>query len=749
MGLLNSLHFALAVLVTTTAAALAATEAQTKRGCNDTCGNVIIPYPFGTSKNCYYRDELLDFFLNCTTTTSPSSSGEATTTQLIWGENVEVVSISLDPPELTVSGDVTKQCNYSSDILFWNSMTFGEFSISSTKNRFTVVGCDTYAYFSDLNSTFRTGCSLSCSNETRFEEAGACSGVGCCQTSFPQAIRNYNITLYSFDNYTDVLDFNPCGYAFVAKEGSFNFSKRELRGLSNRTQFPVVVDWAVSNQTCREAKKDAKSYACKQNSRCKESVSGIGYYCVCEDGFRGNPYLDTGCKDINECDGDNHCNKKCHNIDGNYTCLCPWGFKGNGYKNGSGCKFPFTEISLGLLVIFTLVSILCWANKQRALKQLRRQYFEQNGGNYMLQQLHQQQGYTNRTKIFTEDELKIATNNFDESRILGHGGQGIVYKGILPDNSLVAIKKSRVGGDSRQVKDFINEVTVLSQINHRNVVKLFGCCLETEVPLLVYEFVDNGTLLDHIDPLKNEHSLSWETRLRIAAETAGAISYLHSSASIPIIHRDIKSTNILLDHNHIAKVSDFGASRLVPLNETQVSTVVQGTLGYLDPEYLLTGQLNEKSDVYSFGVVLLELITAKKPYEFLGLEQKNLATYFASSMEEGSLLEVIDKRVLNQKNAELLNEVAFLARRCIRVHGEERPTMKEVATELEGVIAMKKHPWVKGEDMMSKECECLLGHAAANTSVGYDGAYGNISANTFAAYESIQKQMAFEIVDGR
>ncbi|KAI9123268.1 hypothetical protein K1719_006157 [Acacia pycnantha] len=334
----------------------------------------------------------------------------------------------------------------------------------------------------------------------------------------------------------------------------------------------------------------------------------------------------------------------------------------------------------------------------------------------MLQQLHQQQGYTDRTKIFTEGELKIATNNFDESRVLGHGGLGTVYKGILPYNSFVAIKKSRVGGDSRQVKDFINEVVVLSQINHRNVVKLFGCCLEAEVPLLVYEFVDNGTLLDHIDPLKNEHSLLWETRLKIATETARAISYLHSSASIPIIHRDIKSANILLDHDHIAKVSDFGASRLVPLDETQVSTIVQGTLGYLDPEYLLTVEFNRP-------------------------EQRNLAMHFASSMKEDNFCHILNKRILDKKNAEQLKEVAFLARRCIRVNGEKRPTMREVARELEGLIAMKKHPWVKGGDMMSEECECLHGHVAYG--------YGNASAGTSAAYDSIQKQLAFENEDGR
>ncbi|XP_028768725.1 wall-associated receptor kinase 3 [Neltuma alba] len=475
----------------------------------------------------------------------------------------------------------------------------------------------------------------------------------------------------------------------------------------------------------------------------------MGYYCVCKEGFRGNPYLsdlDAGCKDINECDDGKHrCSRRCHNVEGNYTCSCPPGYRGDGYIDGSGCKFPFMEISLGIsvafLFVFTFVSTLCWGHKQRSLKQLRRKYFEQNGGNYMLQQIYQQQGHTDRSKIFSEDELRTATNNFDESRILGRGGQGTVYKGILPDNTLVAIKKSRIGGDPRQIKDFINEVAVLSQINHRNVVKLFGCCLETEVPLLVYEYVDNGTLLEHIDPLKSEHPLSWEIRLRVAVETAEAISYLHSAASIPIIHRDIKSANILLDHNHRAKVSDFGASRLVPLDETQVTTVVQGTLGYLDPEYLLTGQLNEKSDVYSFGVVLVELVTGNKAVDFNKPEQRNLAMHFASSLKEDNLWEILDKRVLDQKNEEQLKEVAFLARKCIRVNGEERPTMKEVATELEGLISMKKHPWGKREDVMSEECEYLLGHVT-------DG-YGNASASTSAVYDSIQREIAFEIEDGR
>ncbi|KAK4265722.1 hypothetical protein QN277_026739 [Acacia crassicarpa] len=289
MDLLNSLHLKLALLVTTVVAAAAA-EAQTKPGCNYKCGNVSIPYPFGTSNNCHTDD---GYFINCTTTTNSSSSSAQPIAHLNHSR-IQVLNISLDPPELIVSAKVSYHCNNSS--YSYNGMLFRKFSFSNTKNRFIVVGCDTYADFSDLDSSFSTGCSLRCSKETRFEGAGACSGVGCCQTSFPQAISNYIITLKSSNNYTKVRDFNPCGYAFIAQEGSFNFSKRDLRDLSNRTEFPVVLDWAVSNQTCREAQKDERSYACKQNSRCKDSVSGIGYYCVCEDGFRGNPYLDTGCK---------------------------------------------------------------------------------------------------------------------------------------------------------------------------------------------------------------------------------------------------------------------------------------------------------------------------------------------------------------------------------------------------------------------------------------------------------------------
>ena len=391
------------------------------------------------------------------------------------------------------------------------------------------------------------------------------------------------------------------------------------------------------------------------------------------------------------------------------------------------------------------ISSLYLIYQKRKLIKLKQKFFQQNGGFILLQKLSTREDTSQSAQIFTEKELKKATNNYDESLIIGKGGFGTVFKGVLPDNRIVAVKKSRII-DANQIEQFINEVVILSQINHRNVVKLLGCCLETEVPSLVYEFVSHGTLFEYIHYTKDKiNNPTWETRLRIAAETAESLSYLHSSASIPIIHRDVKSTNILLDDNYTTKVSDFGASRLVPLDQTEIATMVQGTLGYLDPEYMQTHQLTEKSDVYSFGVVLAELLTGDRPLSFNRPEENiSLAMHFLSCLKHDRIFEAIQVGILNDENKEEIKEVAILAARCLRLRGEERPSMKEIAMELDGIRLMEKHPFNDSE-LKFEERQHLLKEASSRI---YSEIGDSIDLE-YSGYDSLKDQPLIALDDGR
>ncbi|CAL1390746.1 unnamed protein product [Linum trigynum] len=276
--------------------------------------------------------------------------------------------------------------------------------------------------------------------------------------------------------------------------------------------------------------------------------------------------------------------------------------------------------------------------------------------------------------------LDKATNNYNASRLLGQGAQGTVYKGMLDDGRIVAVKKSMILGGGK-LKQFINEVVILSQINHRHVVKLLGCCLETEVPLLVYEFVPNGTLHQFLHNQTEELVLTWDVRLRIATEVSGALSYLHSAASMPIYHRDVKSKNILLDAKYRAKVADFGTSRSIKIDATHLTTRVEGTFGYMDPEYYQSNQYTEKSDVYNFGVVLFELLTRKKPVSSNDSSEEvmsHITSFILSSTDESKWFEMIDPRVLKESGKVDVLTLANLTRKCVSLTRTSRPTMKEV-----------------------------------------------------------------------
>ncbi|KAL7263030.1 hypothetical protein ACSBR1_001242 [Camellia fascicularis] len=352
------------------------------------------------------------------------------------------------------------------------------------------------------------------------------------------------------------------------------------------------------------------------------------------------------------------------------------------------CKAPDSLISgIGVLLLIIASWWLYKVQEKRNNKKRKEKFFKRNGGLLLKEKLSSSScdGSVEKTKLFSSKELEKATDHYNEDRILGQGGQGLIYKGMLSDGSIVAIKKSKIV-DEGNVEQFINKVVILSQINHRNVVKLLGCCLETEVPLVVYELISNGTLFEHIHHANEDFPLPWEMRLRIATEIAGALFYLHSAASVPIYHRDIKSTNILLDDKYRAKVSNFGSSRSVAIDQTHFTTQVQGTFGYLDPEYFQSSQFTEKSDVYSFRVVIVELLTQQKAISSdRSQESRSLATFFIQSMEDNHLFEILDQKIIQEVWREEIVAVAHLAKRCLNLNGKKRPTMKDVAVELEGI----------------------------------------------------------------
>ncbi|MED6149790.1 Wall-associated receptor kinase-like 20 [Stylosanthes scabra] len=316
------------------------------------------------------------------------------------------------------------------------------------------------------------------------------------------------------------------------------------------------------------------------------------------------------------------------------------------------------------------------------------------------------------SRIFTGREITKATNNFAEENLIGSGGFGEVFKGTFEDGSTIAIKRAKLG-NTKGIDQIQNEVRVLCQVNHRSLVRLLGCCLELEHPLLIYEYVSNGTLFDylHRQPFASDgerkgkrEPLKWLIRLKIAHQTAEGLSYLHSAAVPPIYHRDVKSSNILLDDKFDAKVSDFGLSRLVELaeeNKSHIFTSAQGTLGYLDPEYYRNFQLTDKSDVYSFGVVLMELLTAQRAIDFSREEENvNLAVYAKKKIVEDKLIEVLDpllKDGASNVELETMKSLGYLAASCLDDQRQKRPSMKEVSDEIEYLINV-----LKGQGSKSK-----------------------------------------------
>ncbi|XP_050219940.1 wall-associated receptor kinase 2-like [Mercurialis annua] len=675
------MHIVLALSLTVMACSL--------QDCPTKCGDVEVPYPFGVSDTSaavvYPACARSDYFmLSCNSTEYPP--------RLYYGK-LHVLNISLEEGTFTIATYPSLKCYNESaqtdHVNYKMQLGNGPFRLSDTRNKLTAIGCDTTAFMSDAGVTYGSGCISYCTESKKLENY--CTGIGCCQTSMPRSLKNITIAISSLSNHSRVFQFNPCGFAFIADE-KFNVSKLKLDDRPKpyfSKKHPIskaVIEWVASEETCEDARLNATFYACGNNTDCVYSENGKGYRCLCMQGYAGNPYDRLqGCQDIDECKEpmNYRCHGTCKNKAGNYTCQCPLGMHGDGKISCQGFHISTISAICGafmFVVIISLLTVIIWR------KRIKEKNFLKNGGMLLKHQ---------RVRLFSEKELQNATKDYDRSQFLGEGGFGCVYKGNLADGTQLAVKKPKDIDKTQINEEFEKEIGIVSQVNHVNVVKILGLCLETKHPLLVYEFISNGSLYQHIHQRRSHILSSWKSRLRIAAEIALALDYLHSLANPPIIHGDVKSANILLDENYTAKVSDFGASVLISPGETVMATKIQGTLGYLDPEYLMTGILTEKSDVYSFGVVLVELLTGEKPNSTARSGVKNnIIQYFLSSLEQNNIPEILCL-VVTEDEIEDIKLFAELAKCCLSRRGAKRPSMKQVADELSRLRQSNENLWAQ------------------------------------------------------
>ncbi|XAR73935.1 Non-specific serine/threonine protein kinase [Bertholletia excelsa] len=470
-------------------------------------------------------------------------------------------------------------------------------------------------------------------------------------------LENGNISCYSpadkGSNFMNYEDLNQTGcqilYTSIAVDDEISNSDKNS---SVSLQFQVAeLEWWVKGH-CQ----------CSRDANCtvvKGTGARSGFRCRCKEGFEGDGFIaGTGCRKVPNCSAFKHLVGQCG------------GMPRVGVLIGG--------IIAGATLVAALSFMCCFIRRRstsfRNQMSTRRLLFEAAGGSSV--------------PFFPYKEIDKATNNFSDKQRLGTGAYGTVYAGKLYNDEWVAIKKIR-HRDTDSVEQVMNEIKLLSSVSHPNLVRLLGCCIDNGEQILVYEFMPNGTLSQHLQRERGR-GLPWTTRLTIASETAHAIAYLHNAINPPIYHRDIKSSNILLDHKFKSKVADFGLSRLGMTDDySHISTAPQGTPGYVDPQYHQNFHLSDKSDVYSFGVVLIEIITAMKVVDFSRAHSEvNLAALAIDRIGKGRLDEIIDPFLEPNRDAWTLasiHKVAELAFRCLAFHKDMRPSMMEVAEELEQI----------------------------------------------------------------
>lgn len=347
------------------------------------------------------------------------------------------------------------------------------------------------------------------------------------------------------------------------------------------------------------------------------------------------------------------------------------------------------SICVGILIIIIIAMlIICSCTSGKGKKLIVKQPEKQKSKNSV--SVEGSLPHPTSTRLFSYEELKEATNNFEHASVIGEGGFGRVFKGVLNDGTLVAIKKLTTGGHQGD-KEFLVEVEMLSRLHHRNLVRLVGYYTshDSSQNLLCYELVPNGSLESWLHgPLGANCPLDWDTRMKIALDAARGLAYLHEDCQPCVIHRDFKASNILLENNFHAKVSDFGLAKQAPEGRgSYLSTRVMGTFGYVAPEYAMTGHLLVKSDVYSYGVVLLELLTGRRPVDMSQPSgQENLVTWARPILRDKERLdELADPRLSNKYPKEDFIRVCTIAAACVAPEASQRPTMCEVVQSLKMV----------------------------------------------------------------
>ncbi|TKW01559.1 hypothetical protein SEVIR_8G189100v4 [Setaria viridis] len=663
--------------------------------CPKMCGDVEVPYPFGIGADCA-RPGYDYFRVDCNHSFNPPRP---------YTGSLEIISISLDAGEVRVAAPVSYIC-YTSSNTFQSSQGFvwkvnAPYLISTARNFFTVIGCNTLAYLQGRDDwSYYTGCITSCENlEEAARNGEECTGLGCCQTLIS---RNLSTIGVNWNNGTRSINpawsYSPCSYAILAEKGRYKFNPRDLVRDENdsfaswvaKEKIPMVLDWAIrGNGSCRPPAKDAGPSAkltapdcVSEHSFCVNATQGSGYLCNCSEGYRGNPYTIGGCTNINECqeyDNPCHSSSTCHDTLGDYKCKCKFGLKGDG-KSDNGCQPIFPPWAIAIIATFAIVVVACFVIMDVKRRKQRR-FFDKNGGEILKSM---------GINIFTEQQLKKITNSYKET--IGEGAFGKVYIGTIDEGTQrVAVKRASVKGEALPQEEFVNEITFQFRISHANLVRLVGCCLETDVPMLVFEFISKGSLFNVLHGADDQEALRLLERVDIAIGSAEALAYMHSHGGHNHVHGDIKSGNILLSDDLTPKVSDFGSSKLVSVASMYSKWCVSGDMSYIDPVYIKSGRFTEKSDVYSFGVVLLELITRKKAK----YGDNSLPLDFVKCCkEEGNGRKLYDRDILSDDDAqahrhmECLDRIGALAVRCLKEDVDERPTMAEVLDELKQVKAI-------------------------------------------------------------